>query len=417
MSTTSNIGDLLAGRDWFRLQQDEEARSASLHVYGTIGSNEWWDDVASPSLVRELDTLDVDEITMYVNSPGGIADDGVAIMNALARNKAKVTAFVDGLAASAATIVILGADEIVMGAGSRLMIHDAWSIAWGQASVLQKAAERLDKLSQTLAGLYAQRAGGDTEQWRAAMEAETWYTAEEAVEAGLADRVAALHAEGEADSDAEARNVIPIRDAARVFGWQHPGREAASAPFIPAREQSAARPKLPSSPEPGDPNRKEEAVAYSDLTAGLRERLGVTDANATDDELLAAVDEALAEQADENSAASAALPEGTIAVDATVWEETQSNARLGAEARAEQDRTRRDGIVADALRAGRITPKSKAEWRARLDKDEKEYASVLASLPKNTAVAVNEVGHSDTLTSSDDALYAAFTGDTTETEA
>lgn len=109
MSTTSNIGDLLAGRDWFRLQQDEEARSASLHVYGTIGSNEWWDDVASPSLVRELDTLDVDEITMYVNSPGGIADDGVAIMNALARNKAKVTAFVDGLAASAATIVILGA--------------------------------------------------------------------------------------------------------------------------------------------------------------------------------------------------------------------------------------------------------------------------------------------------------------------
>lgn len=421
MSNTSNIGDLLAGRDWFRLQHDEETRSASLHVYGTIGSNEWWDDVASPSLVRELDTLDVDEITMYVNSPGGIADDGVAIMNALARNKAKVTAFVDGLAASAATIVILGADEIVMGAGSRLMIHDAWSIAWGQASVLQKAAERLDKLSQTLAGLYAQRAGGDAEQWRAAMEAETWYTAEEAVEAGLADRVAALHTEDEDDTDAEAaRNVIPIRDAARVFGWQHPGREAASAPFIPAREQSAARPKLPSSPEPGDPNRKEEAVAYSDLTAGLRERLGVTDANATDDELLAAVDEALSEQADETpaaAAASAALPEGTIAVDATVWEETQANARLGAEARAEQDRIRRDGIVADALRAGRITPKSKAEWRARLDKDEKEYASVLASLPKNTAVAVNEVGHSDTLTSSDDALYAAFTGDTTETEA
>lgn len=421
MSTTSNIGDLLAGRDWFRLQHDQETRSAVLHVYGTIGSNEWWDDVASPSLVRELDTLDVDEVTMYVNSPGGIADDGVAIMNALARNKAKVTAFVDGLAASAATIVILGADEIVMGAGSRLMIHDAWSIAWGQASVLQKAAERLDKLSQTLAGLYAQRAGGDAAQWRAAMEAETWYTAEEAVEAGLADRVAALHADDEDDTEAEAaRNVIPIRDAARVFGWQHPGREAASAPFIPAREQSTARPKLPSSPEPGEPNRKEEAVAYSDLTAGLRERLGVTDANATDDELLAAVDEALTEQVDDTpaaSAASTALPEGTIAVDATVWEETQSNARLGAEARAEQDRTRRDTIVDAALKNGQITPKSKADWRARLDKDEKEYASVLASLPKNTAVAVNEVGHSDTLTSSDDALYAQFTGDTTETEA
>lgn len=417
MTTTPNIGDLLAGRDWFRLQLDESARAAVLHVYGTIGSSEWWDDVASPSLVRELDSIDVDEITMYVNSPGGIADDGVAIMNALARNKATVTAYVDGLAASAASIVILGADEIVMGAGSRLMIHDAWSITWGQASVIQKAAERLDKLSQTLAGLYAQRAGGDVDDWRAAMVAETWYTAEEAVEAGLANRVAKLHtAATDDDETTGAQNVIPIADAARAFGWRHPGREAASAPFIPPRDAAPARrdgAKLPSSPEPGEPNRKENAVAYSDLTAGLRERLGVTDADATDDELLAALDEALDEQADtttETASAAAGLPEGTVAVDATVWEQTQANARMGAEARAEQDRTRRDAIVADALSTGRITAKSKDEWRARLDKDETEYASVLASLPKNSAVAVNEVGHSDTLTSTDDALYNAMYG-------
>ena len=407
MTTTPNIGDLLAGRDWFRLQHDEGARSAALHVYGTIGSNEWWDDVASPSLVRELDQIDVDEITMYVNSPGGIADDGVAIMNALARNKAKIIAYVDGLAASAASIVILGADEIVMGAGSRLMIHDAWSITWGQASAIQKTAERLDKLSQTLAGLYAQRAGGDAAQWRAAMVEETWYTAEEAVEAGLADRVASLRNDVEAEEDSTAQNVVPIADAARAFGWRHPGREAASAPFIPSRDADAPHRdgvKLPSSSEPGDPNRKENAVAYSDLTAGLRERLGVTDANATDDELLAALDEALEEQPENNT--TAALPEGTVAVDATVWEETQANARRGAEARAEQDSARRDAIVADALRTGRITAKSKDGWRARLDKDEKEYAAVLADLPENGAVAVNEVGHSDTLTSTDDALYA-----------
>ncbi|MDI9889966.1 head maturation protease, ClpP-related [Microbacterium sp. IEGM 1404] len=415
MTTTPNIGDLLAGRDWFRLQQEEGARSAVLHVYGSIGSSEWWDDVSSPSLVRELDGIDVDEITMYVNSPGGIADDGVAIMNALARNSAKVTAYVDGLAASAASIVILGADEIVMGAGSRLMIHDAWSITWGQASTIQKTAERLDKLSQTLAGLYAQRAGGDADSWRAAMVEETWYTAEEAVEAGLADRVATIHAGAEDDDESAALNVIPIADAARAFGWRHPGREAASAPFIPPRPAAQARaaaPTLPSSTEPGDPNRKENAVAYSDLTAGLRERLGVTDADATDDELLAALDEALEEQAENTSTSTAA--EGTVTVDATVWEETQANARRGAEARAEQDSTRRDGIVADALRTGRITAKSKADWRARLDKDEKEYASVLASLPENGAVAVNEIGHSDSLTSADDALYAAFVGDEKE---
>jgi ATP-dependent protease ClpP protease subunit len=410
MTNTPNIGDLLAGRDWFRLQQEEGARSAVLHVYGTIGSSEWWDDVASPSLVRELDAIDVDEIAMYVNSPGGIADDGIAIMNALARNKAKVTAYVDGLAASAATIVILGADEVVAGAGCRFMIHDAWSITWGPAAEITKAAQRLESLSQTIAGLYAQRAGGEADEWRAAMVEETWYTAEEAVAAGLADRVAPIHATG--GDDPVAQNVIPIADAARAFGWRHPGREAAHAPFIPPRDAAPRRDgvKLPSSPEPGDPNRKDEAVAYSDLTAGLRERLGVTDANATDDELLAAVDEALAEQAETPAApaASVALPEGTVAVDATVWEQTQADARRGAEARAEQDTVRRDGIITAALADGRITSASRATWRSRLDADEEGTVSLLNTLEKNK-VPVKEIGESDTLTSADDALYAKWT--------
>lgn len=409
MTTHAAVNDLLAGRDWFRLQHDAESRAAKLHVYGTIGSSEWWDDVASPSLVRELDALDVDEITMYVNSPGGIADDGVAIMNALARNKATVVAYVDGLAASAASIVLLGADEIVMGAGSRLMIHDAWSIAWGQASVLEKAAERLDKLSQTLAGLYAQRAGGEASDWRAAMVAETWYTAEEAVDAGLADRVAPIHADDE-DDDA-ARNVIPIADAARVFGWRHPGREAASAPFIPSRERSRDGAKLPVSTEPGDPNQKEELTVSDTIKAGLRERLGVTDAEVSDDELLAALDEALEERADDTTAAAtAAVPEGVVQVDAAAFEELRANAALGAQARAEQQSDRRDAIVARAVAEGRIAPKARATWRTRLDKDEEGTVELLNSLEVNT-VPVTEIGRADSITDADEALYAAAFGD------
>jgi ATP-dependent protease ClpP protease subunit len=410
MTTKPNIGDLLAGRDWFRLQQNEDARSAVLHIYGTIGSSEWWDDVSSPSLVRELDAVDVDEITMYVNSPGGIADDGVAIMNALARNKAKVTAYVDGLAASAASIVILGADEIVMGAGSRLMIHDAWSITWGQASVIEKTAERLNKLSQTLAGLYAQRAGGEAGDWRAAMVEETWYTAEEAVQAGLADRVDPIHAD---DDSSVAKNAVPVADAARAFGWRHPGREAASAPFIPSR---AATPvhragfKLPSSVEPGEPNRKESAVAYSDLTAGLRERLGVTDATADDETLLAALDEALNEQAETPKAAAATIPEGAVVMDAASLEELRSQAALGAQARAQQESDRRDAIVSNALAEGRIAAASRNSWRAQLDKDEEGITALLSSFPKNQAVPVAELGQSDTITSADDALYGEIYG-------
>lgn len=410
---TSNqpaIGDLLAGRDWYRLQHDEAARKAVVHVYGTIGSNEWWDDVASPSLVRDLDRLDVDEINLYVNSPGGIADDGIAIMNALARNKATVVATVDGLAASAATIVLLGADEIVMGAGSRLMIHDAWTITWGQASVIQKTAERLDKLSQTLAGLYAQRAGGDADQWRAAMVEETWYTAEEAVEAGLADRVERLATAPSGDDDS---NVIPIADAARAFGWRHAGREAASAPFIPAKRSPHAASELPVSTEPGEPSRKETVVPNDDLKAAFIERLGVTDADASDETVLAALDQALEERAESPAAAAATVPEGVVQLDAAAYEELRQNATLGAQARAQQQSDRRDAIVDRAIKEGRILPTSRATWRAKLDKDEESTQELLNSLHPNT-VPVAELGHSDTVTSADDALYAAAWGDETK---
>lgn len=403
MTDKANIADLLAGRDWFKLQTDAETRAAVLHVYGTIGSSEWWDDVASPSLVRELDQLDADTITVYVNSPGGIADDGIAIMNALARNKAKVTAHIDGLAASAATIVMLGADEIVMGAGSRLMIHDAWSITWGQASEITKTAERLDKLSQTLAGLYAQRAGGDADEWRAAMVEETWYTAEEAVEAGLADRVAPLAI---SDEDDAPRNVIPIADAARAFGWRHPGREAAHAPFIPARsDATSVAPELPSSSEPGDTRETEKLTMSNTFLASVSERLGITDADASEETVMAALDEALAEQAD--TPVLNAVPEGAVVMDAAQHEQLVNDAAAGREAREQQISDRRDAIVNAAVSDGRIAPASRDSWRAQLDKDEEGISNLLGTFAKSSALPVAELGRSDSVTDADEALYGS----------
>ncbi|MEE2816017.1 MAG: peptidase, partial [Actinomycetota bacterium] len=156
----------------------------------------------------------------------------------------------------------------------------------------------------------------------------------------------------------------------------------------------------------------EELTVSDTIKAGLRERLGVTDADASDETVLAALDEALAEQADTTPRpAAAALPAGFTAIDESVLAELQANARLGAEARAEQERTRRDGIVADALRDGRIAAASRAAVRAQLDKDEAGTVAFLNTLPKN-AVPVEEVGHSDTLTSADDALYGAVYGST-----
>ena len=132
-------------------------------------------------------------------------------------------------------------------------------------------------------------------------------------------------------------------------------------------------------------------MAYGDLQAGLRERLGVTDADASDETLLAALDETLSEQAD---APAPAVPEGAVVVDAAAFADLQAAAAAGATARAEQNAARRDGIIAAAIQEGRIGPASRDTWRAHLDKDEDGAKALLESLPKNT-IPVTEIGRSD----------------------
>lgn len=131
----------------------------------------------------------VGEIRLHVNSPGGEVFEGIAILNALRNHPARVVAVVDGIAASAASFVAVGADETIMGRNAELMIHDAWGLCVGNADDMRKLADNLDRLSDNIASVYADKAGGDIATWRAAMAEETWYSAEEAVEAGLADRV------------------------------------------------------------------------------------------------------------------------------------------------------------------------------------------------------------------------------------
>lgn len=148
-------------------------------------------------------------------------------------------------------------------------------------------------------------------------------------------------------------------------------------------------------------------MAYGDLKAGLAKRLGVSDADASDETLLAALDETLDEQANPTpeteaapASASAALPEGLVAVDASVLAQLQQKAQRGAEARAEQDKERREGLLATALTTGRITTASVDEWRSRLEKDESGFAAVLASLPENI-VPVEEIGHASAVVTDD----------------
>ncbi|PPG29652.1 head maturation protease, ClpP-related [Pseudoclavibacter sp. RFBB5] len=379
-------------QSWFRIQakaeQDEDApSSADVYIYEEIGERWYGGGVGAKTFASQIDELDVDTIHLYLNSPGGAAWDGITIMNSLRRHKARIEVTVDGLAASAASVIAMAGDHITMNRGSQLMIHDAWGFAQGDAQTMAGTADLLSKLSDSIADTYAARAGQERTHWRDLMKAETWYTAEEAVTAGLADEWA----------DAPAAQAA--FDLSKL-GFAYAGRQHAPAPRLEA-------PELPSSSEPGDPNRKENVVAYDDLKAGLRERLGVTDAAADDTQLLAAVDEALDEQASNDSRA---VPEGAIVVDATAFAELQSAAAEGREARKEQIRSKHEGIVNEAVKEGRIAPAARDGWLASIEKDEQGITTLLNSLPKNT-IPVAELGHSAGDKTTDEALYASAWGE------
>jgi ATP-dependent Clp endopeptidase proteolytic subunit ClpP len=170
---------------------DVGEKVATIRLYDPIDSwGEMW-GVSAKEFVAALDEVpeDVEEIRLHINSPGGDVFDGLAILNALRNHPARTVAIVDGIAASAASFVAVGCDEVIMARNSELMIHDAWGICAGNAADMQSMAEMLAKNSDNIAAIYAEKAGGDLAVWRAAMQAETWYLAQEAVDIGLADKV------------------------------------------------------------------------------------------------------------------------------------------------------------------------------------------------------------------------------------
>lgn len=154
-------------------------------IYGEIGG-----DVVASSVVSELKGIEDDEVTLRINSPGGDVYEGLTIMNALRSHPATVTAVVEGLAASAASFIAVGgADRVVMRPTAELMIHEAMSFTGGNAAEMSRVVDDLDRISANLSTVYAERSGGDPAEWRERMRAETWFSAEEAVAAGLADAV------------------------------------------------------------------------------------------------------------------------------------------------------------------------------------------------------------------------------------
>ena len=372
--------------DWYEIRMSAP-RTADIDILADIGG--WWDGVDAATMVREIRDLDVDEIRLNINSGGGSVFDAVAILNALRQHPAKVVANVLGLAASAASFIACGVDETTMAANSTMMIHGGSGVAIGNAKDMHDMADLLDKLNANIASVYAAKAGGTTESWLETMLAETWYTADEAVEAGLADRVVAGEKVEAAEAAPSAENRLhptTVEDARRALGL------SASIAANSLAAIAAAHIKTPVSVEPGNQEtNKEDAVNHTEFLNGLRARLGVTDADATEETILAALDESLAEQP--QPAVDMQVPEGTVLVDKGQWEQVRQDAEAGRQARAEQVTARRDALIADALREGRISPANSEAYRQMLDVDEERATRVLNTLQPNTAVPVTEIGH------------------------
>jgi len=173
--------------DWYTIRNAAEgAESTDVFVYDEIGGSM---GVDAQVFCQELSEITTPEIVVRINSPGGMLKDGIAIANAFAQHPSKIITRVDGIAASAASIVAVGGDVCEMMNGSEMMIHDVLVNFVGNASECREMADWLDRQSDNVAEMYARKAGGTAADWRERMLAETWMFANEAVELKLADRV------------------------------------------------------------------------------------------------------------------------------------------------------------------------------------------------------------------------------------
>lgn len=214
------------------LRASAKGAIASLYVYDDIGGDMFGEGITAKDVAAALKDLgNASDLNVYINSYGGSVFQGLAIFNILRRQPARITTHIDGIAASAASVIAMAGDEIRMAANGFLMIHNAWGIAAGDGDAMRRAAHDIDLATESIAQTYASRRGGDIERIREWMAAETWFNSEQAVKAGLADGIVA-----------ENRIAAFVRPDSR-FPFRH----------VPEVICNAAGPKEPPAPEPEEP--------------------------------------------------------------------------------------------------------------------------------------------------------------------
>ncbi len=159
-----------------------------LTVYGAIGG--WFSENNAEAVRRKIQDVKAEKIHVHINSGGGSAFDGVAICNQLKQHDAEIIVHIDGWAASAASVIAMAGDKIIMPSNTMMMIHQASTFEYGNADLFEKTARDLRKIDSALAASYKKRFVGTDEELKQLLKDETWLTAEEAVALGLADEIA-----------------------------------------------------------------------------------------------------------------------------------------------------------------------------------------------------------------------------------
>jgi len=216
---------------------------AEIMIYGSIGASMWMDGITASDVAAALKEAGPGPVNVRINSGGGDVFQGIAIHTLLARHSGIVSVYVDGLAASAASFIMLAGDRIHAARNGFVMIHDAMTFTYGNGNTHRDAADLLDKVSDNIADMYAESAGEDPAFWRAKMtengEDGFWYTGQEAMEAGLVHELVQLTKGEEADEDEEV--------AARLAGWDHALSDRARA-FVNAHRVPEVKDESPEFP-------------------------------------------------------------------------------------------------------------------------------------------------------------------------
>lgn len=341
--------DTVPLQSWQFRVRGEATETLELDIFDTIGEG-FFSGGVTPKAVRSAlrDAKQTKSIVVRIDSAGGDVTEGIAIYNLLRQHGASVTVHVEGLAASIASVIAMAGDDIVMAEGAFMMIHNPWGLALGDADAMRHHADVLDKMRDELVGIYVARTGQKREDVLAAVNAETWMTADEAMALGYATKVIPAKKKRKAAAAWNLANFTRVPDAVRAYAL---GIKSAPTISPPELENETVTPEGVMPTEKPTPT----AVPAAPQPRGASSRLPLT-ATERHREIGAKLDASLPELAE--------LSSDEVLGAVTAWYSASSKAveRMNEmEAREEQRRVEQEreqcrAMIVGAVKAGKMSP-------------------------------------------------------------